>query len=41
VKELAGIKFNSCLLNLFHNGNEGMGWHNDDEMPLGKNNTIA
>ena len=24
VEELAGIKFNSCLLNLFHNGNEGM-----------------
>ena len=41
VEELAGIKFNSCLLNLYHNGNEGMGWHSDDEKPLGKNNTIA
>ncbi|MGA9841735.1 MAG: alpha-ketoglutarate-dependent dioxygenase AlkB [Nitrososphaeraceae archaeon] len=40
-EELAGIKFNSCLLNLYHNGNEGMGWHSDDEKPLGKNNTIA
>jgi alkylated DNA repair dioxygenase AlkB len=41
VEELAGTKFNSCLLNLYHNGNEGMGWHNNDEKPLRKNNTIA
>ena len=41
VEELAGAKFNSCLLNLYHNGNEGMGWHSDDEKSLGTNNTIA
>jgi alkylated DNA repair dioxygenase AlkB len=41
VEEYAEIKFNSCLLNLYHNGNEGMGWHSDDEESLGKNNTIA
>ena len=41
VEEHAGIKFNSCLLNLYHNGNEGIGWHSDDEKSLGKNNTIA
>jgi alkylated DNA repair dioxygenase AlkB len=41
VEEHVGIKFNSCLLNLYHNGNEGMGWHSDDEESLGKNNTIA
>jgi alkylated DNA repair dioxygenase AlkB len=41
VEQLAGTKFNSCLLNLYHNGNEGMGWHSDDEKPLRKNNTIA
>jgi alkylated DNA repair dioxygenase AlkB len=41
VEKCAGIKFNSCLLNLYHNGNEGMGWHSDDEKSLGKNNTIA
>src|SRR5919199_1069919 len=41
VEELAGTKFNSCLLNLYHNGNEGMEWHSDDEKPLAKNNTIA
>ena len=39
VEKYAGTKFNSCLLNLYHN--EGMGWHSDDENPLGKNNTIA
>jgi alkylated DNA repair dioxygenase AlkB len=41
VEKYAGTKFNSCLLNLYHNGNEGMGWHSDDEESLGKNNTIA
>jgi alkylated DNA repair dioxygenase AlkB len=41
VEEFAGAKFNSCLLNLYHNGNEGMGWHSDDEKSLGKDNTIA
>jgi alkylated DNA repair dioxygenase AlkB len=41
VEKYAGTKFNSCLLNLYHNGNEGMGWHSDDEGSLGKNNTIA
>ena len=41
VEGYAGMKFNSCLLNLYHNGNEGMGWHSDDEKPLEKNNTIA
>jgi alkylated DNA repair dioxygenase AlkB len=25
VEKCAGIKFNSCLLNLYHNGNEGYG----------------
>ena len=41
VEKHVGLKFNSCLLNLYHTGNEGMGWHSDDEKPLGKNNTIA
>jgi len=34
-------KFNSCLLNLYHNGSEGMGWHSDDEKSLQKDSTIA
>src|SRR6476660_5107946 len=41
VEEHTETRFNSCLLNLYHDGNEGMGWHSDDEKPLGKNNTIA
>lgn len=34
-------KFNSCLLNLYHDGDEGMGWHSDDEKELGVNPFIA
>ncbi|MCG6140311.1 alpha-ketoglutarate-dependent dioxygenase AlkB family protein [Leptospira mtsangambouensis] len=34
-------KFNSCLLNLYHDGNEGMAWHSDDETSLRPNSTIA
>lgn len=41
VEELTKAKFNSCLLNLYHDGNEGMAWHSDDEKSLGKNTTIA
>jgi alkylated DNA repair dioxygenase AlkB len=41
VEELTGEQFNSCLLNLYHNGNEGMAWHSDDEKSLGKDSTIA
>ena len=36
-----GEAFNSCLLNLYHNGDEGMGWHSDNESDLKKNGTIA
>ncbi|MCE3277861.1 MAG: oxidoreductase, 2OG-Fe(II) oxygenase family protein [Bacteroidetes bacterium] len=45
IKELIEIKtgetFNSCLLNLYHNGDEGMAWHSDDEKALKKNAAIA
>jgi len=34
-------KFNSCLLNLYHNGDEGMAWHSDDEKTLAKDSSIA
>ncbi|HSH65056.1 MAG TPA: alpha-ketoglutarate-dependent dioxygenase AlkB [Bacteroidia bacterium] len=34
-------RFNSCLLNLYHNGKEGMAYHSDDEEALGKNTVIA
>ena len=33
--------FNSCLLNLYHNGSEGMAWHSDAERALKKNGAIA
>lgn len=41
VEERAETKFNSCLLNLYHDGNEGVAWHSDDEKALGNNATIA
>jgi alkylated DNA repair dioxygenase AlkB len=34
-------RFNSCLLNFYHDGSEGMGWHSDDEKTLGRNPVIA
>jgi len=40
-EELTGEKFNSCLLNLYHNGDEGMTWHSDAEKVLKKNGAIA
>jgi alkylated DNA repair dioxygenase AlkB len=33
--------FNSCLLNLYHDGNDGMGWHSDDEKELDGQAPIA
>lgn len=41
IEEQIGSTFNSCLLNLYHSGEEGMGWHSDDEKELEKNGTIA
>lgn len=41
IEERTGTSFNSCLLNLYHSGEEGMGWHSDDEKSLGTNTTIA
>lgn len=41
VESTVGVRFNSCLLNLYHNGDEGMAWHSDDEKELAKNSMIA
>lgn len=45
LKEIAekksGATFNSCLLNLYHNGEEGMAWHSDGEIDLKKNGAIG
>lgn len=41
VEANSGETFNSCLLNLYHDGNEGMAWHSDGEKDLKKNGAIA
>lgn len=33
--------FNSCLLNLYHTGAEGMAWHSDDERDLKRDGAIG
>jgi alkylated DNA repair dioxygenase AlkB len=40
-EKISGERFNSCLLNLYHNGNEGMAWHSDGEKDLKKNGAIG
>jgi alkylated DNA repair dioxygenase AlkB len=37
----SGETYNSCLLNLYHSGEEGMAWHSDGEKDLKKNGAIA
>jgi alkylated DNA repair dioxygenase AlkB len=41
VERLIQVTFNSCLLNLYQDGGQGMSWHSDDEKELGQNPTIA
>lgn len=41
IEKQTGETFNSCLLNLYHNGDEGMAWHSDGEKDLKKNGAIA
>ncbi|MBT8316147.1 MAG: alpha-ketoglutarate-dependent dioxygenase AlkB [Lutibacter sp.] len=41
VEQQTNESFNSCLLNLYHNGNEGMEWHSDNEKKLKNNGAIA
>jgi alkylated DNA repair dioxygenase AlkB len=41
VENISNSKFNSCLLNLYHDGNEGIGWHSDDEKSIEDNSSIA
>ena len=38
---LTGARYNSCLLNLYHDGDEGMAWHSDDEKELEPDGAIA
>lgn len=41
VERESGETFNSCLLNLYHTGEEGMAWHSDGETDLEKDGAIA
>ena len=41
VDTLVGVHFNSCLLNRYEDGNQGMAWHSDDEAELGPETVIA
>jgi len=41
VQQRTGETFNSCLLNLYHHGEEGMAWHSDAETDLKKDGTIG
>lgn len=41
VEQEAGETFNSCLLNLYHDGSEGMAWHSDGESNLKKNGAVG
>jgi alkylated DNA repair dioxygenase AlkB len=41
IEEISETTYNSCLLNLYHTGEEGMAWHSDGEKTLLDNGTIA
>jgi len=41
IEVVTGVSFNSCLLNLYHDGSEGMAWHCDGERELEKHGVIA
>ncbi|WP_242065747.1 alpha-ketoglutarate-dependent dioxygenase AlkB family protein [Nostoc paludosum] len=41
VEEIAKVNFNSVLLNLYRDGNDGISWHTDAEPELGKNPVIG
>ena len=41
VEKECGEHFNSCLLNLYHDGSESMAWHSDAEKELKRNGAIG
>ncbi|ARV07871.1 alpha-ketoglutarate-dependent dioxygenase AlkB [Polaribacter sp. SA4-10] len=41
IEKESGETYNSCLLNLYHSGAEGMAYHSDGEKMLKKNGAIA
>lgn len=40
-ENISGETYNSCLLNLYHTGTEGMAWHSDGEKELKPNGAVA
>jgi alkylated DNA repair dioxygenase AlkB len=41
VESITNETYNACLLNLYHNGEESMGWHSDNEKEIVANSSIA
>lgn len=41
LEEIAGSKFNSCLLNLYRDGKDHMSWHSDNEKLYGDDPVIG
>ena len=41
IETRTGETFNSCLLNLYHTGEEGMAWHSDGEKDLKQDGAIG
>ena len=41
IESYTNAKYNACLLNLYHDGEESMGWHSDDEKEIVTNSSIA
>ena len=41
IEDVAGVEFNSVLLNLYRHGNDGISWHTDEEPELGENPVIG
>ncbi len=41
IEENSQTSYNSCLLNLYHDGSEGMAWHSDGEKDLKQGAAIA
>jgi alkylated DNA repair dioxygenase AlkB len=41
VADITGLPFNGVLLNLYRDGQDGMGWHSDNEPELGREPSVA
>ena len=41
IEQQSGETYNSCLLNLYHSGDEGMAWHSDAEKDLKQHGAIG